>query len=133
MNLQTDNDMKRVLLFFSLMLLSVSYTHLDVYKRQLYNRYQEEVLSKGQGRLADIDSHNKAINGLMKSANQLYLSLIHIFVINGRNFSTTWWFIFLSFVRNLKSASVVGNSLYPVSYTHLDVYKRQLCRLLLLS
>lgn len=38
----------------------------------LYNRYQEEVLSKGQGRLADIDSHNKAINGLMKSANQLY-------------------------------------------------------------
>lgn len=38
----------------------------------LYNRYQEEVLSKGQGRLADIDSHNKAVNGLMKSANQLY-------------------------------------------------------------
>jgi len=37
-----------------------------------YNRYQEEVLSKGQGRLADIDSHNKAVNGLMKSANQLY-------------------------------------------------------------
>jgi len=35
-------------------------------------RYQEEVLSKGQGRLADIDSHNKAVNGLMKSANQLY-------------------------------------------------------------
>jgi len=33
---------------------------------------QEEVLSKGQGRLADIDSHNKAVNGLMKSANQLY-------------------------------------------------------------
>lgn len=32
----------------------------------------EEVLSKGQGRLADIDSHNKAVNGLMKSANQLY-------------------------------------------------------------
>ncbi len=27
---------------------------------------------KGQGRLADIDSHNKAVNGLMKSANQLY-------------------------------------------------------------
>ena len=38
----------------------------------LYNRYQEEVLSKGQGRLADIDSHNKAVNGLIKSANQLY-------------------------------------------------------------
>lgn len=34
----------------------------------LYNRYQEEVLR----RLADIDSHNKAVNGLMKSANQLY-------------------------------------------------------------
>lgn len=28
----------------------------------LYNRYQEEVLSKGQGRLADIDSHNKAVD-----------------------------------------------------------------------
>lgn len=38
----------------------------------LYNRYQEEILKKGQGRLADIDSHNKAVNGLMKSANQLY-------------------------------------------------------------
>lgn len=38
----------------------------------LYNRYQEEILNKGQGRLADIDSHNKAVYGLMKSANQLY-------------------------------------------------------------
>lgn len=38
----------------------------------LYNRYQEEILNKGQGRLADIDSHNKAVYGVTKSANQLY-------------------------------------------------------------
>ena len=32
-----------------------------VYQLGLYNGYQEEVLlSKGQGRLADIDSHNKS-------------------------------------------------------------------------
>ena len=40
----------------------------------LYNRYQEEILNKGQGRLADMDSHNKAVNGLIKSVDQLYSS-----------------------------------------------------------
>ena len=85
-----------------------------MYKRQpkeftqlgLYNRYQEEVLSKGQGRLADIDSHNKAVNGLMKSANQLYSDKavdkisIHTYLAKER--------------------------IKAVSYTHLDVYKRQI-------
>lgn len=39
----------------------------------LYNRYQEEINTKGQGRLADMDSHNKAFLGVKKSADELYL------------------------------------------------------------
>ncbi|ADY38187.1 Zeta toxin family protein (plasmid) [Phocaeicola salanitronis DSM 18170] len=43
------------------------FTHLG-----LYNRYQEECNKKGVGRLADIESHNKAVIGVSKSIDELY-------------------------------------------------------------
>ncbi|MBS9775714.1 MAG: zeta toxin family protein [Fusobacterium sp.] len=38
----------------------------------LYNRFTEELQTKGVGRLADIDSHNMAVKGVPKSLDNLY-------------------------------------------------------------
>ncbi|MDO4881686.1 MAG: zeta toxin family protein [Capnocytophaga sp.] len=38
----------------------------------LYNRYQEEINFQGWGRLAEIDSHNSAVNGILASLDLLY-------------------------------------------------------------
>ena len=64
----------------------VSYTHLDVYKRQVYN-------------LPDRDNIGANIYGL-------YLD-------PGEN------------PQSIKENTAQGNGIEAVSYTHLDVYKRQ--------
>lgn len=38
----------------------------------LYNRYQEEINFQGWGRLAEIESHNSAVNGVLDSLDLLY-------------------------------------------------------------
>ena len=38
----------------------------------LYNRYQEEINFQGWGRLAEIESHNSAVSGILSSLNLLY-------------------------------------------------------------
>ena len=64
---------------------AVSYTHLDVYKRQVY-LYRDE-----------------QDDGKKLRRRKMY--------------NDTWEQDYMEFVE--------GNSLTPVSYTHLDVYKRQ--------
>lgn len=54
------------------------FTELD-----LYNRYQEEINFQGWGRLAEIESHNSAVNGILESLDLLYrekaVDKIHIY------------------------------------------------------
>lgn len=38
----------------------------------IYRRYNEQVQATGSGRLADLDSHNKACEGVLRSADSLY-------------------------------------------------------------
>ena len=38
----------------------------------LYNRYQEEINFQGWGRLAEIESHNLAVSGILASLDLLY-------------------------------------------------------------
>ncbi len=38
----------------------------------IYNRYQEEINYQGWGRLAEIESHNSAVNGILESLDLLY-------------------------------------------------------------
>ena len=49
----------------------------------LYNRYQEEINFQGWGRLAEIESHNSAVNGILESLDLLYrekaVDKIHIY------------------------------------------------------
>ena len=67
---------------------TVSYTHLDVYKRQLVHLYNKELKSFGCIYL-------------------LFVTTIH------------------SIVLSKMVADHSYSDFYPVSYTHLDVYKRQ--------
>ena len=87
--------------------LSVSYTHLDVYKRQAYNRVK--ALRKNKYDMV-ITSYMTAKNFLAEyseleiamTLNECLYSKEYVIVVNSPN------------VTSLKA----------VSYTHLDVYKR---------
>ena len=96
-------------------MISVSYTHLDVYKRQKHSRYGE----------------NDEIHELLFSIYDWIICL----------FSSKWCrtiyhhFYSLWCDSSIYSESHIGKCqtrnhlqkkiIYPVSYTHLDVYKRQ--------
>ena len=77
----------------------VSYTHLDVYKRQLYGNAREVPISKTSFRWRNpVDSHLDVVHDVLDSG--VVLEAVHRQV--------------------LAVARVLA-----VSYTHLDVYKRQ--------
>ena len=100
-------------------LITVSYTHLDVYKRQVYvpceecggKRYNEETLQ--------VTYKDKTIYDVLE------LSLIHILVstqtVSGKieSFKSTDIQKY-----HFENGYVLCNG--AVSYTHLDVYKRQI-------
>jgi hypothetical protein len=58
-------------------------SHPKITELGVYERFNNEVVSKGFGRLADINSHNEACQNLLKSADRLYetkcVDAIHIF------------------------------------------------------
>ena len=99
-------------------LISVSYTHLDVYKRQLL--YEE--LDKGLGQefdrsLYSMTEEPECIYTIIES--EYTLSLIHIY-------SSFCGKVYTSICRyQLLNNICIRFPSYPVSYTHLDVYKRQ--------
>ena len=91
--------------------LTVSYTHLDVYKRQAF---------PGKGHFFAVqfavDGHMYRIILFEAGLGDLERNMfIHIFV--GKNAPDLLWQQFLMLM--------VGYAFDPVSYTHLDVYKRQ--------
>ena len=88
---------------------SVSYTHLDVYKRQVTNK-----LSADRRR---IHANLPRDVGLRVSALQERINLAALFA--GQMEIGFGHFPSVRFVVPRK------DSLHPVSYTHLDVYKRQ--------
>ena len=63
------------------------------------------------------------------------LSLIHIYIVAegvGHDNIITMCLIFLAagaFSGTVTAAGGADSTVYPVSYTHLDVYKRQACHL----
>ena len=82
--------------------MAVSYTHLDVYKRQIEDRLKAGMVLTG--------SEIKSIRNGRVSFNDSYC----IF------FKGELWVKSL-FIGEYANAGYAG----PVSYTHLDVYKRQ--------
>ena len=85
---------------------AVSYTHLDVYKRQLYFHHPDFfTFVVGEDNLASS-----------------YFPTYQVpFIVNKINDSE----LDLEFLNTFKTVDNT-NGLYTVSYTHLDVYKRQM-------
>ena len=81
---------------------AVSYTHLDVYKRQALTEYLEGFVSERR--------RNRLHEVLAERTNHMTLVLEDVY--QSHNFSAV-----------LRSADIFG--IQTVSYTHLDVYKRQ--------
>ena len=96
----------------------VSYTHLDVYKRQVVNKkYASEQLLK------EFDQKPT----MLTPDDPLFLSLIHILVAGGHEVGEVVEFQLVVTARDDGiTASLDGyHVIRAVSYTHLDVYKRQ--------
>ena len=100
---------------------AVSYTHLDVYKRQVKDGREVTGWIK-VGNNDDKDRLQVTISdSLLPVLPQvLSLSLIHIFPV-----SPCILRVYGMFYSMLLQAGCSANASYPVSYTHLDVYKRQ--------
>ena len=82
----------------------VSYTHLDVYKRQ--GEYHDLTGNMSGCLLANDElSQRKAVNGSLPEDGALVKTIV---------------------TTNLADAIAKGYGVNPVSYTHLDVYKRQM-------
>ena len=90
----------------------VSYTHLDVYKRQITDWLKEMLVSAIMGNLA----------GMFESVNNQVGEIATSVGMTPANFSRGVF----AMVRNISESVIIPIAgLIPVSYTHLDVYKRQ--------
>ena len=92
---------------------SVSYTHLDVYKRQIWDSWADEdgAIGKAYGYQMSVKHQYK--EGMMDQVDRV------IYDLKNNPYS-----------RRIMTNIYVHQdlhemNLYPVSYTHLDVYKRQ--------
>ena len=104
------------------MVVPVSYTHLDVYKRQGYIKASPDgkklALSSVQSPVLGsfIALHDFDVN-TGKVSNGIIIDNINYDLLNA-------YFYALEFSPN--SSKLFVNMRIPVSYTHLDVYKRQI-------
>ena len=92
--------------------MSVSYTHLDVYKRQITVTIQEAT-GKASG-----------LSGGVLGAQGLFVGMLVAVLIT----NLFHWLTSIEKIKIKMPASVpagIANSFNTVSYTHLDVYKRQ--------
>ena len=94
-----------------LLLSAVSYTHLDVYKRQMAEEARDLLQVMEESGDEEI-YYTPALTGQENEAIEQWLSSLDhdslIEMFTDENFT-----------------SLLQRALYPVSYTHLDVYKRQ--------
>ena len=107
---------------------AVSYTHLDVYKRQ--RLYYALTTDNDRSLCKNYSENGEHDKGLWRAPNQREMMLMFIEnkeFPNGTASRTKWRYTIPTGdnAGNLRffSANNDGN---PVSYTHLDVYKRQL-------
>ena len=92
----------------------VSYTHLDVYKRQEFAHFNDDVLFGENWNNQDIDVKTRSIITVVAlMASGITDSSLKYHLQNAKNHGVT----------QKEIAAVIT----PVSYTHLDVYKRQEC------
>ena len=110
---------------------AVSYTHLDVYKRQEYDPAKHDIVSNAScttnclAPMVKVLDDKFGIEKGMMSTNHSYTCLLYTSV----EYATS---VFES-LSNITTASSIHmgrplsrlESTAPVSYTHLDVYKRQ--------
>ena len=106
---------------------AVSYTHLDVYKRQPYalrlRALRTLVERTAVGRKDYGAAHYEAMERLLHGpGGLLHLSLIHI---SWEPVVTMTCCSGGRFFSRLRSTTVPLGTFISVSYTHLDVYKRQ--------
>ena len=95
-------------------LIPVSYTHLDVYKRQLRIFIENStVTAKGGWLFGDGTEYVPGIGISYKSSLNAYIQVMDSTVESFRHTKR----------RNMDDSDYVYDD--PVSYTHLDVYKRQ--------
>ena len=89
----------------------VSYTHLDVYKRQAARSGVEQAVQKGKTAVST------AVKGLMNAAK----GNAHVLVIVG-----VFLLLILMVMSGFSSCGILfSGGTQAVSYTHRDVYKRQ--------
>ena len=134
---------------------TVSYTHLDVYKRQIYDTLnggkeavmldlkKPEEMAKFHKLLekADVFLSNNRPQALKKmgldydSLKERYPRLVYAVLLgygekgpktNFPGFDAIAMFATGGFIQDMMVDSEGAYPIYPVSYTHLDVYKRQL-------
>ena len=114
---------------------AVSYTHLDVYKRQVLDdlnliirdireAHKKDSESAPQTTVADELKENlEAVENFKGSRDEkLVVLYCKQLGINYKNLSDEE---FRWLIRILKKSKKMGTPISPVSYTHLDVYKRQ--------
>ena len=92
-----------------MLLRAVSYTHLDVYKRQIDCVYFEAIPH------TSLDARNKVIELSKKLAK--YTSEVHLHIVNFTSMQEEIY-------KNCHPSYCI--TIMPVFYTHLDVYKRQI-------
>ena len=99
-------------------IIAVSYTHLDVYKRQPVEAVKqtvEEIRKNEEADMIACVSHSGTWDDENKSEDELLAKAVPDIdlIISGHTHS------------ELPEAIQHGNTYIAVSYTHLDVYKRQ--------
>ena len=111
----------------------VSYTHLDVYKRQVLDQYGDEnTASVNQDGLFNGNYALQWGNKNVANINQVgVMNTNESYSVGNRNevmVDQYGWFngSFIIQQGNRNSADVTQFGIGTVSYTHLDVYKRQL-------
>ena len=105
----------------------VSYTHLDVYKRQEIKPRQEEYALRGsQARRGESYTKNLTQPNFtsfpkpeLKCQGQIADKMTQLWIVNNRLFLEKMW---------IQKTHTHTHTHTPVSYTHLDVYKRQQLR-----
>ena len=105
--------------------MTVSYTHLDVYKRQLYNsKYTTLHLSQDTHVVTGLYSRVEYTKFTSEYTKLNLYSLIQLSKFNNENSNYTGWRkSYLTLFK--KPTEFIYTSKMAVSYTHLDVYKRQ--------
>ena len=108
---------------------AVSYTHLDVYKRQEFKRYRKNYLFKINQIEEQIMTKQEVVRELEKRLKDKESFISNVIPSNDLDDVTRAMLItFIDKVEVLENSQinfVFNNIDTAVSYTHLDVYKRQ--------